>query len=204
MELPRIKITSQQSSEVGALAPHDLSGLTVRFIGVVGGVVCLACFSLLLFWLHLRRRSGGAPPYAADRALSHRTLSTRSRGSYYPPSVPVHGHEFETNKTGWHIPEVIPEVYVRFFSCSFSPTTYRSTLFVYRVDRPSHPKSLYTARPSLTCRQPTIPPSTGAGENVARALLSSLPPSYLQATRFTASSCDSRFLSHPHYTCCAY
>ncbi|KAF9777882.1 hypothetical protein BJ322DRAFT_1025455 [Thelephora terrestris] len=120
--------TSTRPSSTNSLGPSGSTSTNVNGIngatsdqdnvpaivgGVVGGVVCLACFSLLLFWLHLRRRSGGAPSYAADRALSHRTLSTRSRGSYYPPSVPIHGHEFETNKTGWHIPEVIPEVYSR-------------------------------------------------------------------------------------------
>lgn len=140
-----------------------LWGLTIRFVGVVGGLVFFACLSLLLFWLHLRHRSGGTPPYVAERAFSHRTLSTRSRGSYYPPSVPVYGHESETNKAPWQV----PEVYVRFFSYLFSPCFHRSTpLFVRRVDRPSHPKSLYTAIPNLTCRPPTTPPLTGMGENI--------------------------------------
>jgi len=75
--------------------------------GVVGAVVGLASVLLLLFWLYLRRRRPGtAPPYVATRPLSQRSISIRSRGSYYPPSVPAYKYEHEMDKSGWQIPEV--------------------------------------------------------------------------------------------------
>lgn len=74
--------------------------------GVIGGVVFLACLSFLLFWLYLRRRSGGALPHIPIRPFSHRTFSTRTRGSYYPPSAPAYIHEPEMDKIDWQIPEI--------------------------------------------------------------------------------------------------
>ena len=101
--------------------------MATRFTGAIGGVVGLASLSLLLFWLYLRNRSRGTLPYDTTRPLSHRTLSTRSRGSYYPPSGPIYNYIPEMNKSGWHV----PEVYVRFPSriCS-RPVTRRLPFFV--------------------------------------------------------------------------
>jgi len=47
----------------------------------------------------------------------------------------------------------------------------------YIVDWPSHPKSLYTAIPNLTCTPPTTPPSTGTREDIVGPLHSRSNPS---------------------------
>lgn len=76
--------------------------------GVVGGVAGLVIIALLLFWRFSYRNSRGAPPNDATRPLSARSLSfsARSRGSYYPPSVPAYAHEPETVERDWSVPEV--------------------------------------------------------------------------------------------------
>jgi len=109
---------------------NDLNGATsngnhvsVIVGGVIAGVVSLGSLSLLLLWLYLRRRPDAPLPYASNRPLSHRTLSIRSRGSYYPPSVPAYKYEAEMEKSGWKFPQSRPNVPSR-DELTLSPTEF--------------------------------------------------------------------------------